>query len=415
MKTPPRTRAAALLLAVALILAMIPATLAANTDVTSKFTDPVFLEAVREILGKPAGPIYAEDCAKVEKMDISDRGIMSANGIEYFTGLEELDFSRTYISQINLSNCPALRILANGQSWLFTLDVSKNVRLESLSCGGSLLTTLDVSKNTALKSLVCTSAYLTKIDLSKNTKLEYLDLRNCYFPNAASIIMPKVSHKISTRIRGIWDPDPAWSFYEGDYKQGPLPSIPSTWATSEIAKAWRIGSPKLLPDSFQEDYQAPTTRLEFCKVVMEMMGAFGYVSPYYDTLETKFFEDVHDAKYAVGDAAALGIITGTSENTFTPDRLITRQEAAVLLTQAMDALHLTYPDTPVPWTDTKDMFAWAVDKTSVVYNLGFMGGTNTSKLVFSPKMYYSHEQTVITVLRLYEYALANGGYLWETE
>ena len=417
MNTPPRTRAAALLLTAVLTLATIPATLAASTDVTSKFTDPVFLEAVREILGKSAGPIYAEDCAKVKKMDISDRGIMSASGIEYFPGLEELNFSYTYISQVNLSNCLMLKILVSRNSWLTKLDISKNTKLESLTCISSLLTELDASKNIALKKLECTNAHLIKIDLSKNTKLEYLNLKGNYFPNAASITMPKVSHKISTEIRGIWDPDPAWSFYEGDYRQGPLPSKPSSWATSEIAKAWDIGrignNPKLLPSDFREDYQAPTTRLEFCVLIMEMMKKFGFISPYYNVLEIKSFEDVQEYKNTIGAAAALGIITGTSDTTFTPDRLITRQEAAVLLTQAMDALHLTYPETSVPWTDQGDMFDWAVEKTSVVYHLGFMGGTNTSKLVFSPKMYYSHEQTVITVLRLYEYALANGGDLWK--
>lgn len=74
-------------------------------------------------------------------------------GIEYFPELVTLKCSNTYMR---------------------SLDVSKNLKLETLWCNWNNLEQLDVSKNKALKDLRCGDNYLTTLNVSQNEALEWL-------------------------------------------------------------------------------------------------------------------------------------------------------------------------------------------------------------------------------------------------
>ena len=132
-----------------------------GTDITADFTDAKFLAAVRTTIGKAEPtPIYENDVASIKSLSIEHKGIKSLAGIQFFTGLTEL-------------NC--------GVNELKTLDVSNNTELTILVCAVNQLTELDVSNNTELTSLVCLTNELKTLDVSNNTKLTYLD---CYEKSA---------------------------------------------------------------------------------------------------------------------------------------------------------------------------------------------------------------------------------------
>lgn len=75
------------------------------------------------------------------------------------------------LTDLDVSNDPALKILACDDNPLTKLDVSKNPNLTTLFCDNNSLTNLDVSNNPKLTELYCSKNKLTSLDLSKNKEL----------------------------------------------------------------------------------------------------------------------------------------------------------------------------------------------------------------------------------------------------
>lgn len=67
--------------------------------------------------------LSASEIARIVKLDVSNKGIASLKGIEFFTALEELNCSYNLLTE---------------------LDVSRNTALKALNCGHNQLTSLDV-------------------------------------------------------------------------------------------------------------------------------------------------------------------------------------------------------------------------------------------------------------------------------
>ena len=79
------------------------------------------------------------------------------------------------ITQLTVSDNPALHELNCFDNELTALDISKNTALTELVCFFNRLTALDISKNTALKGLYCDLNQLTALDVSNNTALTALN------------------------------------------------------------------------------------------------------------------------------------------------------------------------------------------------------------------------------------------------
>ena len=203
------------LLAVVMVLTCISAPAAAASDgpaedapIEDAFTDPVFLNEVREITGKTNGEhIYRSDVENITELILVDQGwdhieptidthLTSMDGIEYFTGLkvlycygndfaeldvthnpnlELLDCSYTYIKELDLSNCPKLNFLDCNATDLEELDLSHCPELNTLYCGYTYLQSLDVSGNPKLTTLSCCETFLKTLDLSHNPLLEEVE------------------------------------------------------------------------------------------------------------------------------------------------------------------------------------------------------------------------------------------------
>ncbi len=115
-----------------------------------------------------------EDIEGITTLDVSNMGINSLTGIQFFTALEELDCAENALTALDVSNNTELEWLNCSWNDLTSLDLSKNTKLNDLNCAFNRLTTLDVSKNTELKTIYCDYNKISTLDLSRNTNLIYL-------------------------------------------------------------------------------------------------------------------------------------------------------------------------------------------------------------------------------------------------
>lgn len=175
-----------------------PAAQSTGEPIESAFKDAAFLTAVCEIVGKTNGEhIYRSDVENITTLEVQGKNITNLNGIEYFTGLEELycynnkivdlDLSHNtnlvYIDcsfnmrmeTLNVSCCSELSELECNYTQLQRLDVRNNPKLTRLVCYGTYLRTLNLSNNLLLEELDAYNSHLASLDVSNNTKLEYLD------------------------------------------------------------------------------------------------------------------------------------------------------------------------------------------------------------------------------------------------
>ncbi len=123
-----------------------------------EFTDAKLLSALvadKSINTDGDDGISRAEAAAAESMDISAKGVTSLDGIEYFTGLKELDCSENELTSIDLSKLTNLTSLICSYTGLTSLDISKNTELTYLNCSNGKLDTLDIKKNTKLSTILC--------------------------------------------------------------------------------------------------------------------------------------------------------------------------------------------------------------------------------------------------------------------
>jgi len=123
------------------------------------------------------GMLTEAEISYIDFIDVSDMGIKSLKGIEYFSALMYLWCDENQLTEIDVSKNTALTEFSCYNNQLKTLDISNNTALDYLDCDYNQLTALDVSKNTALTGLFCDGNHLKSLDVSKNTALISL---GCY-------------------------------------------------------------------------------------------------------------------------------------------------------------------------------------------------------------------------------------------
>lgn len=85
------------------------------------------------------------------------------------------------------------------------------------------------------------------------------------------------------------------------------------------------------------NYDNQVKRRQIC---VEYVKVRGYCLPDYDSLVQRFADVDPDAWYAdeIAEAAALGIVQGTGDGKFEPDRPVTRAEAAAMIVRLYDLM-----------------------------------------------------------------------------
>jgi len=165
----------------------------------------------------------------------------------------------------------------------------------------------------------------------------------------------------------------------------------SSWAEERLIKSFEMD---LVPTAFLDttvDLTKPITRAEFAAVGVKVYEALSgdkvlpaAINPFTDT------NDVEVLK-----AYSIGIVSGTSATTYTPDRVLNREEAAHLLTNVFkkvtmpgwtSATNAQFPlvfDKPEPFSDDAAISAWAKDSVYFMVANGVI--TGQPGYIFAPK------------------------------
>jgi len=171
-------------------------------------------------------------------------------------------------------------------------------------------------------------------------------------------------------------------------------STANIWAHESIINAVYLG---IVPNSEYSDYSMFVTRAEFAAFVVtfyEVVLAkpiMGHVS-FFDT------SDVNVQKVAY-----IGIMNGIDENNFSPDEFITREQVAVVLSRLSYAVGVPLLFGSVTFDDGEYISYQAVHAVGQMQMAGIMGGVGYN--MFAPHRFFSYEQTIVAMLRLYENVL----------
>ena len=202
----------------------------------------------------------------------------------------------------------------------------------------------------------------------------------------------------------------------------------STWAKDEMTEA---NLRRLVPDALLDsDMSRPATRAEFAAVAVRLYEVVtGQTAPSTDLP----FADArkHPLRADIEKAYALGVTLGTSQTTFDPDAMITREQMATMLCRVVkgrafpDWTPQTDGDFPLetaaaePYADDDRISDFAREAVYYMTGLGVMQGVGEGR--FAPRsvtdqeraaLYATatREQAVVTALRLYQCRAQ-----WETQ
>ena len=168
-------------------------------------------------------------------------------------------------------------------------------------------------------------------------------------------------------------------------------SVPSGWAVDQVYAAVAAG---LVPPQLQSQYTQATTRAEFCALAVTL----------YELLQgetitgREHFSDTKDVN--VEKAAAIGVVQGVGDNKFAPNEKLTREQAATMLSRLAGALGKSFGDRSATFADNNSISQWAIDAVGQMQYHKIMEGVGNN--TFSPKGEYTREQSILTIVRLYE-------------
>lgn len=181
----------------------------------------------------------------------------------------------------------------------------------------------------------------------------------------------------------------------------------SSWAEKEVKKAIDVD---IVPSFLQMKYKNNITRSEFCRLAIKMLttkfntNIDRYIADKNIVINENRFKDTTDKSILL--AENLGIVKGYDDNSFKPDSNITRQEAAVLLNNLSIYMNVIGKgeNNNVFYDDNK-IGNWAKESVYNINNISDKNGnfvmSGVGNNCFDPQGFYTREQTVLTVYRLY--------------
>ena len=175
----------------------------------------------------------------------------------------------------------------------------------------------------------------------------------------------------------------------------------SGWAISDYQQANEAGlvSYSVVSNNLHDSI----TREEFCELAVNLYEKLTGedmveppVSPFTDT-----------DSVAVSQAYAYGIVSGTGDGTFTPDRLVRREEMATMLVSTLTASEVSfnlsdgYEDAYVidAFADSDEVSSWAKPSVITMINYSLMNGVDGEN--FAPLGSTTREQAISSINRLY--------------
>jgi len=168
-------------------------------------------------------------------------------------------------------------------------------------------------------------------------------------------------------------------------------STASAWAHDGITNAIAAG---LVPQALQNHYTNNITRAEFAALAVLLYETVAGTA----ITGRVTFNDTNDVN--VEKAAYIGIISGTGNNNFSPNMQFNREQAAVIIARIMNAVGQPLPQVAATFADNAQISSWAIESVGQAQAAGIIGGVGNN--VFNPQGTFTREQSIITVLRLFD-------------
>lgn len=195
----------------------------------------------------------------------------------------------------------------------------------------------------------------------------------------------------------------------------------SEWAYDYLNKA---AKQNLVPYNTSHNYKAPLTRIEFCTLIANMLNMVPCRQYYdmfanpnsYTVLQEKatsintevknvIYTDMDEIDGSIKLLSVMGIVNGTGNNMFNPNRYITREQICTILWRIIKL----YPDEFNNYTasvrdenfkynDDNLISDWAKESIYSISKYGFMNGTEHNN--FSPQEYCTLEQAITIIARM---------------
>lgn len=172
---------------------------------------------------------------------------------------------------------------------------------------------------------------------------------------------------------------------------------PSDWAADDIQKAKNHG---FVTEELLRVYHEDITRSDFSKLVIELYeeltgktATAASPNPFTDTTNSFVLK-----------AYQLGIVQGTSSNTFAPESTITRQDMAVMLYKTLKNSGADIGSLSKVWQasymDVDQIAAYATDALHFLNQKQIMKGNQNSQ--FLPRGNATREEAIVMLERIYE-------------
>lgn len=191
-----------------------------------------------------------------------------------------------------------------------------------------------------------------------------------------------------------------WNFYtmkkpKAIKKESIYPDVTNHWAIDYIDELAKKGilNPKV-DNLFKPDFKI--TRSEFTKF---MVKALNVKVGTYEKLFVDVPEDLPDATY-IEAAYKVGLINGTGNGKFEPNRSITREEIAVIITKAYEKKKgpINIKTVILPFKDNKKISNWSLSFVKGVFNLRIINGRPNGE--FDPQGDTTRAESAVMIKKL---------------
>lgn len=171
---------------------------------------------------------------------------------------------------------------------------------------------------------------------------------------------------------------------------------PSLWAYEEVAEAVDKG---LVPEELLSKFTQATTRAEYCALAVCLYETVTGEVIEITEEDVLPFTDVED-DVNIAKMYKIGVVNGVGENRFAPNNILTREQAATMLSRLAYAVGQPLEASAPDFADNDKIFDYAYEAVGQVQAAGIMQGKENN--LFDPKGSYTREQSILTMNRLFD-------------
>lgn len=176
----------------------------------------------------------------------------------------------------------------------------------------------------------------------------------------------------------------------------------SSWAKAELERAWDHGVFPEEIDPYRDDCTREMIRAEFAAITVrlyELMGGTLHLSSSFQQLHPHPFTDIDNYDYNIREAYGLGFINGVTEDTFDPNGILTREQAAAMLGRVYEKVCGSLPAAAATsFADDGKVDRYAKAAVDFLARNGVVGGIGGKE--FAPKKALTVQEAVIMAYRM---------------